>query len=58
MIDQYECGMSNRKNLGVFENKFGIFNTSVFKGTQIEFFYTFFAETESLWSQGPETRDF
>ncbi len=22
------------------------------------FFYTFFAETESLWSQGPVTRDF
>ena len=22
------------------------------------FFFTFFAETESLWSQGPVTRDF
>ncbi len=30
-----------------------------FKGTQEwNFLYTFFAETESLWSQGPVTRDF
>jgi hypothetical protein len=24
----------------------------------MNFFYTFFAETETLWSQGPVTRDF
>ncbi len=32
---------------------------AVFKGTQAwNFLYTFFAETETLWSQGPVTRDF
>ena len=30
-----------------------------FKGTQAwNFFKTFFAETETLWSQGPVTQDF
>ncbi len=28
------------------------------KGTQVWNFFYFFAETESLWSQGPVTRDF
>jgi hypothetical protein len=32
---------------------------SSFKGTQAwNFFWLFFAETETLWSQGPVTRDF
>ncbi len=32
---------------------------SQFKGTQAwHFFNTFFAETETIWSQGPVTRDF
>ena len=32
---------------------------SPFKGTQArKFLKYFFAETESLWSQGPVTRDF
>ncbi len=34
-------------------------NLYTFKGTQAwNFFFTFFAETETLWSQGPVTRDF
>ncbi len=28
------------------------------KGTQARNFYTFFAETETMWSQGPVSRDF
>jgi len=24
----------------------------------MKFFFTFFAETETIWSQGPVTRDF
>ncbi len=32
--------------------------SDIVKGTQAYFFLTFFAETKTLWSQGPVKRDF
>jgi hypothetical protein len=54
-------------NLGLWGNKgiprkwanFSYTFMVILKGTQAwHFFYTFFAETETIWSQGPVTRDF
>ncbi len=54
---RWEVGEERERTVRIGK-KMGIIRGGGLKVHKHEFFFTFFAETETIWSQGPVTRDF